>query len=207
MLLNHDQIIHEIVENKIIEGALLENVNASSLDIRLGKFILVESNKETVSHSGYHPKVVSLKDRDPICTEKVDIEKEGCFILHPGQFILAQSIEVFHLPLYITAEYVLKSSMARIGLEHLNAGYCDPGWHNSVLTLELRNLTTYHQIKLCYGDKIGQIKFHRHEPVDLDNSYARKGTYNGDREAQSAKPNNSELGSDYRYTNCKTCEG
>lgn len=199
MLLNHDQIIHEIVENKIIENAVLENVNASSLDIRLGKYILVESNKNTVSHAGYHPMILSLKDRDPLTTEKIDLEKDGCFILSPGQFILAQSIEIFHLPLYITAEYVLKSSMARVGLEHLNAGYCDPGWNNSVLTLELRNLTTYHSIKLCYGDKIGQIKFHKHEPVDLDNSYARRGTYNGDATVSSAKPEGP-------YVRCSNCE-
>ena len=202
MLLNHDQIIHEITENRIIEGALLENVNASSLDIRLGRFILVESNLHSVSHSGYHPKILSLRNRDPLCTTKVDLEKEKCFVLRPGQFILAQSIEIFHLPLYITAEYVLKSSMARVGLEHLNAGYCDPGWNNSVLTLELRNMTTFHEIELCYGDKIGQIKFHKHEPVDLDNSYARKGTYNGDKTVSSAKP---EVGAE-PYVSCKSCQ-
>lgn len=207
MILSHDQIINEIVNNRIIENALVENVNAASLDIRLGQFILVESNRNSVSHVGYHPKVLSLRQRDSLTTEKIDIKEKGCFLLRPGQFVLAQSIEIFHLPLNISAEYKLKSSMARIGLEHLNAGWCDAGWNNSVLTLELRNLTTYHEIELCYGDKIGQMVFYKHEPVDLDNSYARKGTYNGDLQVQSAKPSNSELGSDYRYTNCKTCEG
>ncbi len=202
MILSHDQIIHEIVENKIVEGALLENVNSASLDIRLGEFILVESNRHSVSHVGYHPKVLSLKQRDALSVEKINIKEKGCFILSPGQFILAQSIEIFHLPLHISAEYKLKSSMARIGLEHLNAGWCDAGWNNSVLTLELRNLTTYHEIELCYGDKIGQMLFYRHEPVDLDNSYARRGTYNGDQVASSAKP---EAGAE-PYISCKSCQ-
>jgi dCTP deaminase len=203
MILSHDQIIHEIVENKIVENALLENVNSASFDIRLGEFILVESKSASMSSAGYHPKVLSLKQRDALTTEPVNLKEKGCFLLQPGQFILASSIEVFHLPLHISAEYKLKSSMARIGLEHLNAGWCDAGWNNSVLTLELRNLTTYHEIELCYGDKIGQMIFYKHDPVDLDNSYARKGTYNGDRTVSSAKP---EPGNESPYTNCKNCE-
>jgi len=187
MILNHDQILREIVEKKVVENALPENVNSASLDIRIGQYILVESNANSMSSVGYHPKVLSLKQRDPLTTEKIDLKAKGCFILRPGQFILAQSLEIFHLPLDISAEYKLKSSMARIGLEHLNAGWCDAGWNNSVLTLELRNLTTYHEIELCYGDKIGQMIFYKHNAVDYDNSYARVGTYNSDREVSGAK--------------------
>lgn len=199
MILSHDQIISEIIEKGVVENALPENVNSASLDIRLGEFILVESNSHSISHVGYHPKVLSLKQRDALTTERINIREKGCFILRPGQFVLAQSIEIFHLPLHISAEYKLKSSMARIGLEHLNAGWCDAGWNNSVLTLELRNLTTYHEIELCYGDKIGQMLFYKHEPVDLDNSYARRGTYNGDTTVSSAKPE----GPHVRCTNCE----
>jgi dCTP deaminase len=199
MILNHDQILREIVQNGVVENALAENINSASLDIRIGEFILMESKASAVSHAGYFPKILSLKERDALTTERVNLKEKGCFILHPGQFILAQSIEVFHLPLDISAEYKLKSSMARIGLEHLNAGWCDAGWNNSVLTLELRNLTTYHEIELCYGDKIGQMIFYKHNAVDLDNSYSRKGTYNGDRTVSSAKP-------EQPYVACKNCE-
>lgn len=202
MILSHDQIIHEIIEGKVVEGAEIDNVSSASLDIRLGEFILVESNAHSVSHVGYHPKVLSLKQRDHLTTTKVNIKEKGCYILRPGEFILAQSIEIFHLPLHISAEYKLKSSMARIGLEHLNAGWCDAGWNGSVLTLELRNMTTFHEIELCYGDKIGQMIFFKHEPVDLDNSYARKGTYNGDKTVSSAKP---EVGAE-PYVSCKSCQ-
>ena len=188
MILSAQQILEEIIQGGVIENALVDNVNAASLDIRLGKFILVESNQYSIRDTGYMPKVLSLKQRDPLTTTKVDLEKEGSFVLRPGQFILAQSIEVFHLPDNISAEYKLKSSMARIGLEHLNAGWCDAGWNGSVLTLELRNLTTYHEIELCYGDKIGQMIFYKHHPVPTNHSYATKGSYNGDKEVSSAKP-------------------
>ncbi|MCV6900917.1 hypothetical protein OE165_28190, partial [Escherichia coli] len=68
------------------------------------------------------PAVVSLAQKDSLCMTQIDLEKEKSFLLRPGQFILAQTIEKFHLPPDISAEYKLKSSMARIGLEHLNAG-------------------------------------------------------------------------------------
>jgi dCTP deaminase len=70
--------------------------------------------------------------------------------------------------------------MARIGLEHLNAGWCDAGWNNSVLTLELKNMTQYHTIMLQKGDKIGQMVFFEHEPVPHERSYAVRGRYNND---------------------------
>lgn len=187
-LLSHQEILHEILTRQIVEGADTANINSASLDIRLGKHILVESNANTVKATGYDPQILSLKERTPLTTVQVDLESQGKFILHPGQFILAQSLEIFHLPLDISAEYKLKSSMARVGLEHLNAGWCDAGWNGSVLTLELRNLTTYHQIELRYGDKIGQIIFFRHHPVDFDNSYAAIGTYNGDKTVSTSKP-------------------
>jgi deoxycytidine triphosphate deaminase len=58
------------------------------------------------------------------------------------------------------------------------AAYCDPGWNNSTLTLELLNVRNYHRIELYYGRKIGQMIF---ETVNTpDRSYAVTGRYNGD---------------------------
>ena len=100
--------------------------------------------------------------------------------LEPNQFILAQTVEMFNLPLDISAEYKLKSSMARIGLEHLNAGWADAGWHGSVLTLELKNISQCQRIRIRPGDAIGQIVFFRHKPVPYEKSYAARGRYNKD---------------------------
>jgi dCTP deaminase len=111
---------------------------------------------------------------------ELDIVQSAGIIMQSNDFILAQSIEVFNLPEDISAQYRLKSSMARIGLEHLNAGHCDAGWNGSVLTLELKNVTRYHAIHLKAGDPIGQMVFWRHEPVPADKSYAARGRYNGD---------------------------
>ena len=91
------------------------------------------------------------------------------------------------MPMDISAEYKLKSSMARIGLEHLNAGWCDAGWHGSVLTLELVNVTRHHSIIIRPGDPIGQMVFFRHAPVPPERPYATRGRYNTDRTVRTIK--------------------
>ena len=178
MLLSHDEII-ALLDDGVVEFAQARCVNSSSLDIHLGNTVLVE--KRSAGEV-----VVDYSSREPLGFHEVVMAPEG-FVLAPGQFILAHTVEVFHLPNTISAEYKLKSSMARIGLEHLNAGWCDAGWHGSVLTLELKNMTQRHAIRLRPGDAIGQIVFFRHAPVAEQASYAARGRYNGDKTATSIK--------------------
>jgi dCTP deaminase len=92
---------------------------------------------------------------------------------------LAQTREVFNLPDHIAAQFMLKSSRAREGLEHLLAGYCDPGWNGSVLTLELQNARRKYPVKLWPGMKIGQMVFHTIAGKP-ERTYAVTGRYNND---------------------------
>lgn len=138
-------------------------VNPASLDVRLGDRILIESVQS--------PELVPLALVG--CTE------DEPFLLLPGQFVLAQTVETFSLPEDIAAQFALKSSRAREGLEHLMAGYCDPGWHGSVLTLELHNSRQLHCIPLWPGKRIGQMVFHRLS-MPPRRSYAETGRYNRD---------------------------
>lgn len=179
--------LHCLIESGVIVGPdeklLHEQVNQTSIDITLGDEVLVEHGSQ---HLGYTAQIV-LRDRKPLRMDRVTIPDSG-FVLRPGQFILACSREKFNLPLDVSAEYKLKSSMARIGLEHMNAGWCDPGWHDSVLTLELKNMTEFHAIRLHKGDRIGQVVFFHHLPVSEKDSYAVKGRYNGHSTVEGIKP-------------------
>lgn len=175
MLLSYTEIC-ELIEQGVIEGATYESVNSSSLDIHLGSKLLQEN---TFANT----KIISLRDRTPLQMHEATFP---CSI-GPGEFILTQSREIFHLPSTVSAEYKLKSSMARIGLEHLNAGWCDAGWNGSVLTLELKNMTRSHSILLQEGDAIGQIVFFMHTPVPEGKSYAARGRYNNDKTVMGAK--------------------
>lgn len=167
-LLSYIELI-ELVESGVI-NAPFENINGASIDITLGKSIRVESNLGLNSN-------IDLKNKENIHTHEVIIGSDG-YCLVPGEFILASSQEVFNLPDDIAAEYVLKSSLARNGIQHMLAGFCDPGWNNSTLTLEIKNENRFNNIILRESMKIGQIKFYRVKPVPNHASYAITGQYN-----------------------------
>ena len=173
MLLSYNEIC-ELIEQGVIEFADYNCVNSASLDIHIGDHVLLEADEGSV---------LVLRDRTPLKT----VQHRLPFDVLPGEFILASSREVFHLPNNISAEYKLKSSMARIALDHLNAGWCDAGWNGSVLTLELKNVSNNHAIRLHKGDAIGQIVFFKHSPVPYDKSYEVRGRYNNDKTAQGVK--------------------
>jgi dCTP deaminase len=168
-LLSHEELLR-IVEQEIITPVDPKDINAASIDIHLGSTILWEDAE---------PGTIDFSKRDPVKFNEYVMDENG-YLLKPGDFILAQSREVFNLPNWLSAEYKLKSSMARIGLEHMNAGWCDAGWNGSVLTLEFKNMTNNHEIIIRPGDAIGQMIFFRHEPVASEASYASRGRYNGD---------------------------
>lgn len=186
MLLSYFEL-QELVMRGVVAGADMEQVNSTSIDIRLGDHVMVEKayiNMLPGMVDQQH--VVGLRERDVLPMGKLYIG-DGGYTIPPGGFVLAQSLETFHLPNDISAEYKLKSSMARIGLEHLNAGWCDAGWSGSVLTLELKNMTQRHSILIRPGDFIGQMVFFKHQPVPYERSYAARGRYNNDTEVNGVK--------------------
>jgi dCTP deaminase len=138
-----------------------ELLNPASLDVVLGDHLMVESI--------YQPEFVRFDishntESDP-------------YWLQPGEFVLAETQETFNLPEDLSAQFVLKSSRARAGYQHMLAGWCDPGWHGSRLTLELKNVRLHHPLPLYPGLRIGQMVFHTMSSVPL-NSYADVGHYN-----------------------------
>lgn len=89
-------------------------------------------------------------------TRLVEPDEGEPFILHPGEFVLAATLEAITLPDDIASRLEGKSSLGRLGLvTHSTAGFIDPGFSGHV-TLELSNLATL-PIKLWPGMKIGQL--------------------------------------------------
>lgn len=106
--------------------------------------------------------------------------EEDPFLLRPGKVCLAETIEQFNLPDgpgAVSAQFVLKSSRARDFYGHMLAGWCDPGWNGSRLTLELKNERQYHCLPLYPNLKIGQMVFFRMDTAPMK-SYAEVGHYN-----------------------------
>jgi dCTP deaminase len=155
--------IHALCETGMVTPFDPALVNPASLDLRLGSNILIESSEGP----GLVPYSLAGHTAD------------NPYRLVPGQFVLAETQETFNLPNHLAGQFVLKSSRAREGLQHLLAGYCDPGWHGSRLTLELKNVRQLHWVGLWPGLKIGQMKFITMDARPM-NSYAVTGRYNAD---------------------------
>jgi dCTP deaminase len=139
-------------------------VNPASLDLRLGDNIMIEG----------------AEGPDLVPYSLTGHTAEDPYRLVPGQFVLAETVETFNIPNTIAGQFVLKSSRAREGIQHLLAGFADPGWHGSRLTLELKNVRQLHWVGLWPGMKIGQMKFLTMDARPLV-SYAKTGRYNEDK--------------------------
>ncbi|MEM1667206.1 MAG: dCTP deaminase [Thermofilaceae archaeon] len=88
----------------------------------------------------------------------VEVDGGGVYELAPHSVVLAESVEVFHLPRDVFGLVFGKSTWARLGLL-VNATPMEPGWHGR-LTLELANLTGA-RIRLYPGRGIAQAVFFR----------------------------------------------
>ena len=175
-ILTYNELI-TLVNSGAIENVKPEYINGASIDLTLADGFFVETVPvEKLS-------LVRLGDKETPVMRRV----EGHLLLAPGDFALAATEQVFHLPNDIAGHYMLKSSLARAGLQHLFAGFADPTWHGSALTLELHNVLRHHGLLLRPGDKIGQMVFWRGQPVPEEASYAKRGQYNATPGVQQSK--------------------
>ena len=164
-----DYEIFCLARKGLVEPFDQELINPASLDVRLGENILIEQpeSPEFVPHSiaGH--------------------TKEEPFMLQPHEFILAETFECFSVPNVVAGQLALKSSRAREGIEHLMAGYVDPGFKGR-LTLELQNARSMHAVALWPGMRIGQIVFHKMSLLP-NKDYSVTGRYQGDLQVQASK--------------------
>ena len=128
------------------------DLQPSSVDLHLDREFRVFRNNR-------YP-YIDVRAPQPDLTELVAIGDDEPFILHPGEFVLGQTLEWVELPDDLVSRLEGKSSLGRLGLLiHSTAGYDDPGWKGN-LTLELSNVANL-PIALYFGMKIGQISFFR----------------------------------------------
>jgi dCTP deaminase len=153
MLLSDRDIRAELDAGRVVlEPADPAMVQPSSVDVRLDKFFRLFDNHK-------YPVIDPSQDQ-PELTRLVEAQPGEPFVLHPGEFVLASTLEVVTLPDDIAARLEGKSSLGRLGLlTHSTAGFIDPGFSGHV-TLELSNVATL-PILLWPGMKIGQLCFFR----------------------------------------------
>ncbi len=150
MILSDRSIKDSIVQGRIVMMPYDESlVQPASIDVRLdGRFRVFRNYK----YSCIDPKAVQQD-----LTELIEVGDEP-FIIHPGEFILGNTVERIKLGDDLVGRVEGKSSLGRLGLIiHATAGYIDPGFEGNI-TLELSNVANL-PIKLYPGMKVGQISF------------------------------------------------
>jgi dCTP deaminase len=150
MVLSDKTIKERIKTGEItIEPFSEEFLQPASYDLHLDDKILL-FDKE---------KYALIDVREPVdhLMKSIEIGDEG-YIVHPGDFILANMVEITGVDSRHVGRLEGKSSLGRLGLIiHATAGFLDPG-NKLRLTLEIANLSEL-PIRIYKGMKIAQVAF------------------------------------------------
>jgi len=150
-------------------------INPASIDLRLGNMYRVpekKSYREFIKdfNSLWSARMINHDEYE--WSEPKTIPDIGLF-LFPGDFVLCHSFEVVSLPDNLVGKLFLKSSAGRRGLEHLHAGYIDPGFSGQ-LTFEIYNHWPGN-IRLFAGECLLQMTLE--ECLAVTTSYRHTGRY------------------------------
>ena len=136
-------------------------VNPASLDIRVGETAKLRQGWEQTGYTNIDLSIYT---------------KDDPYEFLPSNRLLVASLETINLPNFLCAQFRLKSSRGREWYEHMEAGFCDPGWHGSKLTMEIINMDLA-PLPIYPGLKMGQLVFSLTlAPPDQD--YSVRGRYN-----------------------------
>ncbi len=151
-VLSDKDIKKAIKEKRIkIKNVDKKNISVASIDLRLDKTFRVFKHTE-MTH------IDSKKGLSNDLTELIKIKKGKPFTIHPGELVLASTIEYVKMPDDLIARLDGRSSLGRLGLViHSTAGSVDPGFEGQ-LTLELANISKL-PVSLWPGMKICRITF------------------------------------------------
>ena len=170
MILSDKTMLKMLKEKTLTISPLEESqVQPASVDVRLGNtFSIVEDTSTGI---------ITLDGEIKYKTIQTDT-----YVLLPGQFVLATTMEYFELPDNITAFVEGRSSLGRMGLFIQNAGWVDPGFKGEI-TLELFNANRC-AIELKAGRRVGQLVF---AEMDSPALHPYHGKYQGQRGATGSR--------------------
>ena len=170
MILSDIEIMNLLeARDLIVEPMNEKSIQPASVDIRLGNTFCVS---DTVPGG-----IVTFDTKINYRTLTTDR-----YVLLPGQFVLATTMEYIKLPNDLTAFVEGRSSIGRLGLFVQNAGWVDPGFEGEI-TLEMYNASQL-AIELTAGSRVGQLVFAK-TGMEAQNPYC--GKYQGQRGATGSR--------------------
>ena len=145
MILSDKTIIRMLEEKTMtITPFTKDQIQPASFDIRLGNTFTVVDD----TPSG----IITLDSKISYKTIRTDT-----YLILPGQFVLATTMEYFELPDNLAVFVEGRSTLGRMVLFIQNAGWVDPGFKGEI-TLELYNANRC-AIELKHGRRVGQLVF------------------------------------------------
>lgn len=167
-LANGDEI-EEFIEAGFLENINIKDVNATSIDLNINDDDLWKF--ET-------PQLVDLTMKETPSLVKMKKSDEGKYYIFPNMFFLASTQGVCNFPNWLSAIVELRSSTGRIAINHMKAGWIDPGFSSANITLEFKNESP-HTYLISSNCCFIQLCFHKSYPVSKKYDYRTKGSYNG----------------------------
>lgn len=152
MKLSDVGIVNSVTQGELVISPFQErSLQPASYDIHLGPWFITFDDES--------PDVRTVNPQSPTAsTKRHTATVENPFVLEPGQFALASTVEWVELGASIAARLEGKSTLGRLGLlTHATAGFIDPGFKGTI-TLELYNIAP-HALILRPGMAIGQLCF------------------------------------------------
>lgn len=136
------------------EFTRIEESGETSVELRLGRwFLTLRQSSEThldATHTDHF--------RENKFSKTFFVPFGGFFVLHPGHFVLACTLEWIRLPNKYAAYVVGKSTLGRRGIVIETAAGVHPGF-SGCLTLEIANVGEV-PVRLVSGMLICQLFFH-----------------------------------------------
>lgn len=127
-------------------------LGSCSIDLRLGDTFRV------FEHSKYSFIDPAKKDFSNEITREIKIKKGDVFMMQPGDFVLAVTLEKVKIPADLMGRLEGRSSLGRLGIVvHSTASIFDPGWDGKPV-LELGNLGRM-AVSLTVGMRICAMTF------------------------------------------------
>jgi deoxycytidine triphosphate deaminase len=162
MILNDKQLT-AWAQSGGVQNFALHTINPASIDLRW---------------SGRFRKAIPTSDR------WTDVETTDYLTIAQGELYLLDTIEFVTMPDDCGGMLMLKSSVGRMGLEHLHAGWFDPSFSGTA-TLEIM-ATHPCPATITAGQRIVQLVLMRMAEIPAV-SYALTGRYNGQNTPQVAR--------------------
>lgn len=186
MILSDSGIIKAVAEELIeVDPWRVDQINPASYDVTLAPELMVPEFSPMLSrrNQAVQARWLDLADvaKQPPYLHEVTMRNEHDGTLHPyliepGEFLLASTVERITLGGQTAARIEGKSSLARVGLAvHVTGGFIDPGFSGQI-TLEIVNML-HRPLMLHAGMRIAQVAF---LPVmgEVVKPYSRTGRYN-----------------------------